>query len=97
VVTLAQVRVCGIARRTPKRKPHHNNLQKRVLYFYILKKYRIIKIKDNNLEFRCFLNNLINRKGMLGLCMVVGFRLGVRRAMPQTLTKISMVCSSAIP
>jgi hypothetical protein len=39
-----EVRVCGIARRTPKQDPHHNNLQKRDLCTFIfLKKYRIIK------------------------------------------------------
>jgi hypothetical protein len=47
----------------------------------------MIKTKDNKLKFRCFLNNFINRKGVLGLCKVVGFRLGVRRAMPLALTK----------
>ena len=36
-----------------------------------------------------FLNNFINRKGVLGLRRVVGFRLGVRRVMPLALTKVS--------
>jgi hypothetical protein len=89
---LSFVRVCGIARRTPKRNPHHNNLQKRDLYTFIfLKKYGVIKIKDNKLEFRCFLN-FIDRKGVLGLCRVVGFCLGVRRAMPHTLTTRLLMC-----
>ena len=53
------VRVSGITRRTPKRNPHDNNLQKRVLCTFIfLKNYKIIEIKDNKLKFRCFLNNL---------------------------------------
>jgi hypothetical protein len=89
-IVFTQVRVSGITRRTPKRNPHHNNLQKRVLYTFIfLKKYKIIKIKDNKIKFRRFLNNFINRKGVLGSCRVVGFRLrglGVRRVMPLTLT-----------
>jgi hypothetical protein len=32
-----------------------------------LKKYRIVKIKDNELDFICFLNNFINRKGVVGV------------------------------
>jgi hypothetical protein len=38
-----------------------------------------MKIEDNKLKFRCFLNKFINRKGVLGLCRVVGVRLGARQ------------------
>jgi hypothetical protein len=38
------------------------------IYFIFLRKnYRIIKIKDNKLDFICFLNNFINRKGVVGV------------------------------
>jgi hypothetical protein len=67
------------------------------MYFYILKKYKIIKIKDNKLKFRRFLNNFINRKGVLGLCREVGFRLGVRRVMPLTLTSTNNSCKFGAP
>jgi hypothetical protein len=59
------------------------------MYFYIFKKYRIIKIQDNKLKIKNFLNNFLNRKGVLGLCRVVGFRLGVQRVMPLAYTKLS--------
>ena len=39
-----------------------------LIYFIFLRKnYRIIKIKDNKLDFICFLNNFINRKGVVGV------------------------------
>ena len=35
------------------------------ILLYFLKKYRIIKIKDNKLDFIYFLNNFINRKRVI--------------------------------
>jgi hypothetical protein len=35
------------------------------MLLYFLKKYRIIKIKDSKLGFIYFLNNFINRKGVV--------------------------------
>jgi hypothetical protein len=37
------------------------------ILLYFLKKYRIIKIKDNKLDFIYFLNNFINGKGVVGV------------------------------
>jgi hypothetical protein len=37
------------------------------MYFIFLKRYRIVKIKDNELDFIYFLNNFIIRKGVVGV------------------------------
>jgi hypothetical protein len=57
------------------------------ILLYSLKKYRNIKIKDNKLDFICFLDDFIIGKGVVGVLVGGLSRLGVRRAMPCALTK----------